>query len=130
MHCLSINKTIQPRFLGPLTTSTNTGKILGLNIARLYYPSTHIQLEDCHSCYSRPLAKHGHFIGLGPHFTAPQVAEIFVHEIVHLHNIPISLISDQDPIFMSQFWRELFRLQGIKLSMSSAYHPQSDGKTE
>lgn len=76
------------------------------------------------------LSKQGHFIGLGSHFTAPQVADLFVREIVRLHGIPTSLISDRDPIFMSQFWRELSRLQGTKLAMSSAYHPQSDGQME
>ena len=34
------------------------------------------------------------------------------------------------PVFTSRFWEELFRLQGVDLAMSSAYHPQSDGQTE
>ena len=33
----------------------------------------------------------------------------------------------RDPMFTSRFWEELFRLQGVDLAMSSAYHPQSDG---
>lgn len=76
------------------------------------------------------LSKQGHFIGLGSQFIALQVAEIFIREIVRIHGIPISLISYRDPVFMNQFWRELFRLQGKTLSMSSAYDPQIDGQTE
>lgn len=76
------------------------------------------------------LTKQAHFIAFAPRFTAPQVFEIFIKEIVHLLGVPISLISDCDPLFMSLFWPELFRLQGTKLAMSTAYHPQSDGQTE
>ena len=36
----------------------------------------------------------------------------------------------KDPVFTSRFWEGLFRLQGVDLAMSSAYHPQSDGQTE
>ena len=76
------------------------------------------------------LSKHAHFCALGPHITAPSLVEIFVKEICRLHGIPSSIVSDRDPIFMSAFWKELFKLQGTVLSMSSAYHPQSDGQTE
>ncbi|WVZ07231.1 hypothetical protein V8G54_020577 [Vigna mungo] len=55
---------------------------------------------------------------------------IFVKEIVRLHGIPNSVVSDRDPIFMSLFWVELFKMRGKKMKMSTVYHPQSDGQTE
>lgn len=54
----------------------------------------------------------------------------FSQEIVRLHGIPHSIVSDRDPIFVSCLWPELFRSWGTKLKMSTAYHPEIDGQTK
>lgn len=47
-----------------------------------------------------------------------------------MHGIPHSIISDQDPMFVSAFWKELFALYGTTLRFSSAYHPETDEQAE
>ncbi|PNY03372.1 hypothetical protein L195_g026699 [Trifolium pratense] len=76
------------------------------------------------------LSKYSHFVPLKHPFTARSIASIFVKEIVRLHGVPKSILSDRDPLFVSIFWKELFKLLGTVLKMSSAYHPQTDGQPE
>ena len=75
-------------------------------------------------------SKQGHFIPCRSSITAPETASLFFKEIVRLHGIPRTLVSDRDPRFTSNFWKALFQYCGTTLSMSSAYHPQTDGQTE
>jgi hypothetical protein len=74
------------------------------------------------------ISKYAHLIPLKHPFTTIIVASTFI--IIRLHGIPASIVSDQDKVFISTFWRTLFQFQGTKLCMSSSYHLQSDGQTE
>jgi hypothetical protein len=62
--------------------------------------------------------------------TARDVAILFIKEVVSKHGVPLSIISDRDPKFTSEFWQEFTKLIGIDLKMSTAMHPQTDGQTE
>ena len=75
-------------------------------------------------------SKAAHFAALPPHHSAYKVAVVFLDSDCKLHGFPCSLVSDHDPIFISHFWRDLFKLSGTKLRMSTAYHPQTDEQTE
>ena len=62
--------------------------------------------------------------------TAVDIAHLFHASIMPFSAVPEYIISDRDPKFTSKFWSELFSALGSKLSMSTAFHPQSDGQTE
>lgn len=72
------------------------------------------------------LSKCCHFIPLKHPFTARSIVAIFAKEVVRFHGIPECILSDCDPIFVSIFWNELFKLQGTILKMSSSYYPQTE----
>ncbi|KAA3458751.1 Retrotransposable element Tf2 [Gossypium australe] len=76
------------------------------------------------------LSKYDHFIALPSNFSSETVASTFVSEFIHLHGFPSTNVTDRDPRFMREFWQELHRLQGTKLTISTPYHPQTDGQTE
>ena len=61
---------------------------------------------------------------------ALEVAQLFKEHIYRSHGLPQKIISDRDPIFMSNFWKTLFKLLGTKIAPSTAFHPQTDGQTE
>ena len=62
--------------------------------------------------------------------TARGVAWLFLKEIMQLHGVPKSIVSDHDTKFTSIFWCKLHQLMGTKLLTSTAFHPQTDGTTE
>jgi hypothetical protein len=67
-------------------------------------------------------SKYCHFIPLAHPYAATSVAQAFFTDVIRLHGVPQSIVSDRDPVFMA-FWQELLRLTGTKLYMSSAFHP-------
>lgn len=76
------------------------------------------------------LTKYCHLITLTHPFSAAKVAQEFLNQVVKLYGVPVDIITDRDPIFISSFWQELFKVLGTKIKMSTAYHPQTDGQTE
>lgn len=62
--------------------------------------------------------------------TSLQLARLFIDHVFIHHGLPLSIISDRDPRFLSDFWKHLFELLGTNLLFSTAFHPQTDGQTE
>jgi len=75
-------------------------------------------------------SKMAHFVACHTIFDASQVANLYFKEIVRLHGIPRSMVSDRDTKFLSHFWLTLWRRLGSHLKFSTFCHPQTDGQIE
>jgi len=62
--------------------------------------------------------------------TAEGAARLFLHHVWKLHGLPKRVVSNRGPQFVASFTKELYRLLGVQLSSSTAWHPQTDGQTE
>jgi len=76
------------------------------------------------------VSKQTHFILTHTTVTAEGAARLFLHQVWKLHGLLKCVVSDQGPQFVARFTRELYRLLGIKLASSTAWHPQTDRQTE
>ena len=76
------------------------------------------------------LTKSAHFLPVRLDYSMDRLAELYVSEIVRLHGIPLSIVSDRDARFTSRFWKELQSTLGTKLKFNTAFHPQTDGQSE
>ena len=73
------------------------------------------------------LTKFAHFIPMKTTNSASDLVPLYMKEVVTLHGVPKSIVSDRDSKFVSKFWESLHSALGTKLSLSVAFHPQTDG---
>ena len=76
------------------------------------------------------LTKSAHFLPVRTDYSLDKLAELFIKEIVRLHGIHVSIISDRDPRFTSRFWKKIQEALGTRLNFSTTFHPQTDGQSE
>jgi hypothetical protein len=75
-------------------------------------------------------SKAAHFIPLGHPYTATSITRAFFDIVIKLHGIPHLVVDDRDPVFIGNFWREIFTMAGVQLPFSSAFHPQTDDRSK
>ena len=76
------------------------------------------------------LTKSAHFLPVNVEDSLEKLAKLYVDEIVRLHGVPVSIVSNRDPRFTSRFWPSLQTALGTRLHFSTAFHPQTDGQSE
>ena len=76
------------------------------------------------------LTKLAHFLVMQMTFTLEEFYWLYIREIVRLHGVPVSIVSDRDPRFTTHFWKSFQKAMGTQLMMSTAFHPQTDGQSE
>ena len=76
------------------------------------------------------LTKSAYFLSVRMTFTLEEFCKLYIREIVQLHEVPVSLVSDRDPIFTTHFWKSFQKAMGRQLTMSTTFHPQKNGQSE
>ena len=76
------------------------------------------------------LTKAAHFLPVRTDYSLDKLAELYIKEIVRLHGIPVSIISDRDLRFTSRFWGKLQEALGTRLNFNTAFHPQTDRQSK
>lgn len=76
------------------------------------------------------LNKYAHFMPLSHPFITIQVAQCYLNNVFKLHSWPQTIVSYRDFVFLNTFCKGLFSLHDTDFLLSSAYHPQTDGKIE
>ncbi|GJR56090.1 reverse transcriptase domain-containing protein [Tanacetum coccineum] len=76
------------------------------------------------------LTKSTHFLPLRKDYKMDRLSILYLNELVSRHGVPISSILDHDYRFTSRFWKSMQGALGTRLDMNTAYHPQTDGRSE
>eukprot|EP00258_Populus_trichocarpa_P039399 XP_024455418.1 uncharacterized protein LOC112327280 [Populus trichocarpa] len=76
------------------------------------------------------LTKSSLFLPMKMGDSVEKLAQLYIKEVVRLHGVPLSIVSDRDPRFTSRLWSCIQRALGTRLNLSTAFHPQTDGQSE
>uniref|UniRef100_M0ZUK4 Retrotransposon protein n=1 Tax=Solanum tuberosum TaxID=4113 RepID=M0ZUK4_SOLTU len=100
----------------------NMDFIVGLSRTRRQHDSIWVIVDR--------MTKSAHFLPIKISYLAEDYAKLYLREMVRLHGVPLSIISDRGTQFTSQFWKSFQKELGTKVKLSTNFHPQTDGKGE
>ena len=75
-------------------------------------------------------SKAAHFVALTKLPSARETAQLMIEHVFKLHGLPLDVVSDRGPQFTAHFWRAFCKLLGASVSLSSGFHPETNGQTE
>jgi len=72
-------------------------------------------------------SKYSYFMALVHPYSAYSVAKVFMDNVYKLHGPSAAIVSDRDPIFVGQFYKQSFKHPGVNLHYLTTYHFQFNG---
>ena len=90
---------------------------------------THIQHDSIRVIVDN-MTKFSHFMAVKITDLVEDYDKLYINDIVRLHGVPLSIISNKGPQFSSNFWKSFQKGLGTQVNISITFHPQKDGKTE
>ena len=115
---------------GPPAATPHTSPPLVTHRTGFCYWAPHLQSLHHHPHHVDRFSKAVHFVPLNKLPSASEAAHLLVQHVICLHGIPTNIVSDHGPQFISRFWRAFCTLLGTTVSLTSGFHPQSNGQTE
>ena len=76
------------------------------------------------------MIKSSRFLAVKTTYSAEDYATLYINEILRLHGVPLSIISDRGPQFTSHFWKSFQKGLGTQVNLSTTFHPRTDGQAE
>ena len=125
------NKGSQQKTAGelmPIPSPTEPGHTWTMDLITGLPPTT--AGNDAIVVWVCKFSKLRHYAACKTAIDAPSLARLFLSTVVRQHGLLKCIISDRDPRFTAHFWKSFWQSLGTTLSMSTAFHPQTDGQTE